>query len=333
MRAAVHRVGGPAAAVLSVEEVERPEPGPGEARVAVHYSGINPTDVRARSQTTPTPSSTHRIPHQDGSGIVDAVGPGVDRRLLGRGVWVYHAALGRTSGTAAEWVCLPVGRVVPLLPGADLRAAACLGVPALTAHLCAFDEEVRMRGAGDGGTALVTGGAGAVGAAAVQLLCWSGARVIATASTDEKAAAARAAGAVHVIRYRDEDVSSALAQVAPEGLGRVVDVALARNLDAYADLLAPGAVVAAYAGGDTRPEVPMRAFMRRNASLRFVHVYGADHDRLAAAVRDVSAALVDGALAPVATTVLPLERIAEAHEMVEAGPFGRILIDVRSSSG
>jgi len=333
MRAAVHRAGGPAAAVLTVEEVERPEPGIGEVRVAIHYSGINPTDVRARGETSAAPSGTFRIPHQDGSGFVDAVGPGVDEGLLGRAVWVYHAALGRTSGTAAEWVSLPVSRVVALPERVDLRTGACLGVPALTAHLCAFDAEVRMRGNVRDGAVLVTGGAGAVGSAAVQLLRWAGALVIATASTEEKAFAARAAGAAHVIRYREEDVSAELAAIVPEGLRRVVDVALARNLDTYADRLAPGAVVAAYAGGDTRPAVPMRAFMRRNASLRFVHVYGAEHDRLASAIRDVSAALADGALAPVATTVLPLERIAEAHELVEAGTFGRVLVELRPSTG
>jgi NADPH2:quinone reductase len=225
-----------------------------------------------------------------------------------------------------------VDRVVPLHAGADLTIGACLGVPYLTAHLCAFDAAVGACTDGREQTALVTGGAGAVGAAAVQLLRWSGARVIATVSTEEKAVAAVSAGAEHVIRYRDEDVAGRLQQLAPEGLGRVVDVALAANLDAYAESLAHGAVVAAYAGGSTRPEVPMRAFMRRNAGLKFVHVYGADPRRLEAAIRDVSDALADGALAPVATTVLPLDRIVEAHELLESGPFGRVLLDIGDPS-
>lgn len=329
MRAVTYRLGGPAASVLTVEDVPRPDPGPGEVRVAVRFSGINPTDVRARTEG-PGRDEGPRIPHQDGSGIVDAAGPGVDVGLVGRPVWMFHAALGRSSGTAAEHVCLPVDRVVLLPEGADLLVGACLGVPYLTAHLCAFDGEVGAGGLPAGHHALVTGGAGAVGAAAVQLLRWAGARVVATASSQRKVEAARAAGAHDVVRYREEPVAERLGAIAPDGFSRVVDVAVAQNLDGYAEQLAPGAVVAAYAGGSTRPVVPMRPLMRRNASLRFVHVYGASSGRLAAAVRDVTAALQDGALAPVATTLLPLERVVEAHEAVEAGPFGRILLELPS---
>lgn len=334
MRAVTYRVGGPAAEVLAVEEVGLPVPGPGEVRVAIHYSGINPTDVRARAAADDLAGEGFRIPHQDGSGIVDAVGSGVDEGLLGRLAWVFHAALGQPHGTAAEAVCLPVDRVVPLPTDVDPIVGACLGVPYLTAHLCAFDGEVgapTARHVDHGDNVLVTGGAGAVGAAAVQLLRWAGARVIATASTDQKAEAALAAGAEHVVRYREEPVVQRLREIAPDGLTRVVDVALAENLSTYAEELAPGAVVAAYAGGATRPEVPMRAFMRRNASLRFVHVYGARPERLAAAVRDITAALEAGALAPVATRVLPIERVVEAHEAVESGAFGRVLIGLPSS--
>lgn len=329
MRAVTYRVGGPAAEVLAVEEVDLPEPGPGEVRVALRYSGINPTDVRARAAAEKLSGQVFRTPHHDGSGIVDAVGSGVDEGLLGRPVWVFHAALGRPHGTAAEAVCLPADRMVPLPQDADPVVGACLGVPYLTAHLCAFDGEVgasTARYVDRGRHVLVTGGAGAVGAAAVQLLRWAGARVIATASTDRKAEAALAAGAEHVVRYRDEPVAQCLREIAPDGVVRVADVALAENLATYVEQLAPGAVVAAYAGGSTRPSIPMRSFMHRNASLRFVHVFGARPERLAAAIRDITAALEVGALAPVATRVLPIERVVEAHEAVESGAFGRVLI-------
>lgn len=331
MRAAVFTVGGPARDVLEVREVPRPEPGHGEVRVAIALTGINPTDVRARADAGPVGPGEYRIPHQDGSGLVDAIGPGVEGLEVGSRVWVFHAAHGRPHGAAAEYVCLPREQVVVIPDGVDLAVGACLGVSYLTAHLCAFDREARPREGGDQGWALVTGGAGAVGAAAVQLLRWSGARVIATASTEKKALAARQAGAEAVIRYRDEPVAERLAEIAPEGIARVVDVALASNLAHYAAALAPGAVVAAYAGGSTRPELPMRELMRRNATLRFVHVYGAPDPRLHVAIADITAALEDGAIAPVATQVLPLDRIAEAHEAVEAGPFGRVLVSVRGS--
>jgi NADPH2:quinone reductase len=332
MLAATHTVGGPAREVLDVREVLAPDPGPGEVRVAVHYSGINPTDVRSRADAKPLTDGSFRIPHQDGAGTVDRVGQGVDASLVGREVWVFHAAHGRLHGTAAEYVCLPVEQVVVLPDGVGPLVGATLGVPALTAHLCAFEGPASQWAGGRPRTALVTGGAGAVGAAAVQLLRWAGAYVIATASTAQKADAARAAGAHEVIRYREEPVAQRLAQLAPDGLDRVVDVSLASNLPTYADVLAPGAVVVAYAGGSTTPSIPMRAFMRRNATLRFVHVYGTPEVRLRPAIEDVTAALAEGVLVPVATQVLQLERIAEAHQAVEAGPFGRVLLELPAAA-
>lgn len=327
MRAAVYTSGGEARDVLTLRDIPTPEPSSGEVLVALRYSGINPTDVRTRAAASPTRPGDVRVPHQDGAGYVERVGDGVDSALVGRAVWVFHAAHERLHGTAAEYVCLPLSQVVPLPEGVDTLVGATLGIPYLTAHLCAFDT-VRSSVGSAPETVLVTGGAGAVGAATVQLLRWSGARVVATASTEEKARAARLAGAHEVIRYRDEAVAERIRAVSPGGVDRVVDVALAENLPSYVDALAPGAVVVAYAGGATTPEIPVREFMRRNATLRFVHVYGAAPDRLAAAVADVSAALSEGAIAPVATTVLPLGRIVEAHEVVESGPFGRVLIDV-----
>lgn len=332
MRAAVYTSGGEARDVLTLRDIPTPEPSSGEVLVALEYSGINPTDVRTRSAASPVRPGDVRVPHQDGAGHVERVGHGVDSALVGRAVWVFHAAHERLHGTAAEYVCLPRSQIVLLPEGVDTLLGATLGIPCLTAHLCAFDT-VRPPGRTDTETVLVTGGAGAVGAATVQLLRRSGARVIATASTEEKASAALLAGAHEVIRYRGGAVAERIRAVAPEGIDRVVDVALAENLPTYVDALAPGAVVVAYAGGATTPEIPMRELMRRNATLRFVHVYGAAPDRLAAAVEDVSAALAEGAIEPVATTVLPLDRIIEAHEAVESGPFGRVLLDVRRSPG
>jgi len=326
MLAAVHRVGGPAREVLEVREVPRPSPGPGEVLDALSHSGINPTDVRARAEAVAVTAGEFRIPHQDGAGIITDVGLGVDRARIGQLVWVFHAAHQRLHGTAAQYVSLPSAQAVDLPPGVDPLLGATLGIPVLTAHLCAFDVAGSDRLPALPQTALVTGGAGAVGAAAIQLLRWAGVRVIATVSTDRKAEAAFAAGAHEVIRYRDEPVAQRLAQLAPEGLDRVVDVALAQNLSTYVDALAPGAVVVAYAGGSTSPVLPMRAFMHRNATLRFVHVYGTPTQRLAVAIEDVTVALSDGVLTPVSTDVHPLDRIVDAHETVEAGQFGRVVI-------
>ncbi len=107
MRAALYESHGSARDVLRVTEVDRPEPGPGQVRVRIEASGVNPTDWKSRSGATPRPMSGFQIPHQDGAGVIDAVGEGVDRDRVGERVWVWLAAAGQPWGTAAEWTVVP----------------------------------------------------------------------------------------------------------------------------------------------------------------------------------------------------------------------------------
>ncbi len=194
MLAAVYRRPG-GADVLSVEEVQTPEPGPGEVRVRLRVAGVNPTDWKSRTRTPP---EGFQVPGQDGAGEVDAVGPGVDPGRVGERVWVWFAAArGRRWGTAAQWTVVSARQAVPLPDGVPLELGAGLGIPAMTAHQCLFVD-----GPLDGATVLVAGGAGAVGNAAVALAARAGARVVATASTPDKADLARAAGAHAVVDYR-----------------------------------------------------------------------------------------------------------------------------------
>ncbi|HEY1322078.1 MAG TPA: NADPH:quinone reductase, partial [Streptosporangiaceae bacterium] len=200
MRAALYRDMGEAAEVFQVEEVDRPEPGPGEVLVRVHASGVNPTDYKARSGAVPRPIDDFQIPHQDGAGVIEAVGAGVDPRRVGERVWLWLAAAGRRWGTAAEWTALPARQAVPLPDGASFELGASLGVPAMTAHYCLFSD-----GPVNGQTVLVAGGAGAVGHFAIELAKRAGARVVTTVSSPDKAALAEKAGADLVVNYRSPD--------------------------------------------------------------------------------------------------------------------------------
>src|SRR5437764_5996705 len=140
MRAAVYERTGQAAEVLRVADVQRPELGAGEVRVRIHVSGVNPTDWKARSGATPRPIDEFQIPGQDGAGVIDAVGEGVDPGRAGQRVWVWMAAAGRRWGTAAEWTVLPAERAVRLPDGISMDLGASLGVPAMTAHRCLFAD-------------------------------------------------------------------------------------------------------------------------------------------------------------------------------------------------
>jgi NADPH2:quinone reductase len=322
MRAALFRRRGPAHEVLSVEEVEAPRPGPGEVRVRVAVSGVNPTDWKERSGSGPLDGLPFKVPDQDGAGVVDAVGEGVDPTRVGERVWLYFAAWQRQFGTAAECCTLPAAQAVPLPDGASLDLGASLGIPALTAHRCLFAD-----GPVEGRTVLVQGGAGAVGHAAIELARWRGARVVATVSDDDKAALARAAGADVVVDYRREDAAERIRAAAPDGVDRVVEVALHRNVELDRRVVAPHAAVVSYADGGPVTFGP-RAFMTPNAVLRFVLVYTMPAAAVRAAVEEVGQAVAEGVLTLLPVHRFPLDRMADAHDAVEAGAVGKVLVDV-----
>src|SRR5580693_5273589 len=225
VKAALYDRYGPARQVLRVEDVERPEPGPGEVRVRVEFSGVNPTDWKSRSGATPRPIDGFQIPHHDGAGVIDAVGAGVDPGRIGQRVWTWLAAASRKWGTAAELAVVPAQQAVALPDGVSAELAASLGVPALTAHRCLFAD-----GPVAGKTVLVAGGAGAVGHFAIELAKFAGARVAATVSGPAKGELAARAGADLVVNYRDADAAAQLRAFAPQ-LDRIVELALGANLE------------------------------------------------------------------------------------------------------
>ncbi len=325
MKAALYDRYGPAREVLRVEDLERPEPGPGEVRVRVEVSGVNPTDWKSRSGATPRPIDGFQIPHHDGAGVIDAVGAGVGPGRAGQRVWIWMAAAGRRWGTAAEWTVVPEYAAVPLPEGASAELGASLGVPALTAHRCLFAD-----GPIDGKTVLVAGGAGAVGHFAIELAKRTGARVVSTVSGPHKADLAAKAGADLVVNYREPDAADQISSFAgAAGVDRVVEVALGANLSLDLAVVArPDARIACYAAEPSDPVLPVRACMNANVALRFVLLYGVPPGALGQAAQDISAALAAGALTELPVTRFQLDEIAAAQDAVEAGAVGKVLVDI-----
>src|SRR5580700_8357801 len=320
MIAALYRNTGPAADVLGVEEVERPQPGPGEVLVRVRASGINPTDCKSRAGLTPRPIDGFQVPHMDGAGITAGVGPGANPGRVGERVWLWLAAAGRRWGTAAEWTVVPDRQAVPLPDGASFDLGASLGVPAVTADYCLFSD-----GPVTGQTVLVAGGAGGVGHFAIELAKRSGARVITTVSSAEKAALAEKAGADLVVNYRTADAAEQIRAFAP-AVDRVIEVALGANLLLDLSVARAGTTVVTYAAESADPVLPVRGCMTANVILRFVLLYGVPRAELESAAADVTAALGAGDL-----TVLPVHKftladIAAAQEACEAGVVGKVIV-------
>jgi len=329
MKAASYTTVGAARDVLTVGEVDRPAPGPGQVRVRVRVSAVNPTDTKTRDGTTDRPFDGLRIPHQDGAGVIDAVGEGVDPERVGQRVWLWLASPGGSGGaplaewgTCAEYTVVPEHQACPLPEGASDDVGACLGVPALTAYHCLTAD-----GPVAGLTVLVTGGAGSVGHFAIELARWAGARVASTVSSPEKAELARAAGAEHVINYREGDPAQAIRDaVGP--VDRIVEVAIGQNLDQALQVIRRGGSVVSYAAGSTDPTVPVRACMTSNVNLRFVLLYGVPHDVLRAAAEQVTAAVAAGAVTTPPLHRFSLDEVAAAHEAVESGVTGKVVVDI-----
>src|SRR4051812_7298341 len=325
--------------VLDLVDRSQAEPGPGEVRVRIHRSGVNPTDWKSRSGSEPgTPVDPPQVPNQDGAGVVDAVGPGVEEALLGLRVWLWESAYQRPEGTAQEWALVSRHNLALLPDSASFDLGASLGVPFLTAHraLTVTEEGPLRLGPGtlQGRTVLVSGGAGAVGNAAIQLARWSDALVITTVSSPEKANLAAQAGADHVIDYRQQDVVAEVRKIAPDGVDTIVEVAAAANAEIDAGVIGLHGSVAVYADdGGAALSLPVRALMMPNARWQFVLVYTAPRDWKRRAVEDVAAAVLDGAVrvgeqAGLPLHHFPLEQTAAAHAAVEAGAVGKVLVDV-----
>jgi NADPH:quinone reductase len=322
MRAAVYRRRGPAADVLNVEEVETPEPGPGEVRVKVAVSGVNPTDWKSRSAGGDIPAG-FQVPNQDGAGVIDAVGPGVDPARVGERVWTYLSAWQNPYGTAAEYTVVPAEQAVRLPDGTSFELGASLGVPAITAHRCVFAD-----GPVEGRVVLVAGGAGAVSFYAIQLARAAGATVITTVSGPEKAAIAREAGAHHVVNYREGDPAAEIRALEPDGVNRIVELALGANMGLDLAVAAQEAVIVTYASEPTNPTLPVRELMNRNMVLRFILLYTMPREAVRQAVRDITAALEAGTLKGLPVHRYRLDDIAAAHDAVEGGAVGKVLVDL-----
>jgi NADPH2:quinone reductase len=322
--------------VLTLGDRPTPEPGPGEVRVRLAFSGVNPTDWKSRSTAQPGPGG--KVPNQDGAGTVEAVGQGVDPVLVGERVWIWEAAYERPHGTAAEYTVVPARQTVLLGAAPSFELGAALGIPFLTAHRClTLAESLPDRigpGSLDGRPVLVQGGAGAVGNAAIQLARWADATVIATVSGPAKAQLAAAAGADHVINYKAEDVVAEVTKIAPHGVDAIVEVSAAANSGDDAQVIGRHGAVAMYADdGGAEVTIPVRLQMTRNARWQFVFVYTEPARAKEIGVEDVNAAVQDGAVrvgreAGLPLHVFPLADTAAAHQAVQDGTVGKVLIDV-----
>jgi NADPH2:quinone reductase len=324
MKAAWYEKQGPAREVLVVGEMDTPMPGEGEVRIRIEASGINPGDVRKRQDAFGVGMPFPRIvPHSDGAGTVDAVGAGVPDSWIGQRVWCYGAQTYRPFGTAAGYAVVPLRQAILLPAAASMEQGACLGIPGITAY-----RAVQIAGDLAGKTVLVQGGAGAVGACAVQLAHRAGARVIATCRARRSMDIAAENGADHVL-LMDEDLVRSVQAIATDGVDHIVEVAFGENIELDLQLLALGGSIAAYATHAATPQIPFWELLFKNVS---IHLVGSDDvpaDIKADAAHALNRAIEAGWTGLRIAERFALEDIALAHERVERGALnGRIVLTV-----
>lgn len=323
MRAAFYDRQGPAAEVLQIGAIEDPSPAAGEVRVRITVSGVSPGDTKKRAGWPGSPMVHPRvIPHSDGAGVIDAVGDGVDPARVGTRVWTFGAQSYRAFGTAAEFTCLPEKLAVPLPDGVTDVMGACLGIPGITAHRAVFAD-----GPVAGSVVLVHGVLGAVGSLAAQLARWGGATVIGTCRRSSDVVAASAV-AHHVVALDASDPAAAVREFAPGGVDRVIEVSFSDNIALDLAVVADNAVIASYATRHDPATVEFWPMAFANVTLRML---GSDDFPAAAkqhAADDLTAAAADGALTIAVAEIVLLERIADAHDRVDSGGRGRVLVAV-----
>ncbi len=324
MKAAWYEKQGAARDVLTVGEMDDPQPLTGEVRIRIAASGVNPGDVKKRQNAYGYGMSWPRvIPHSDGAGTIDAVGEGVSQEWIGRRVWCYGAQTYRPFGAAAEYTTVPVAQAVPLPANVSFEQGACLGIPGITAH-----RAVHVAGSVEGRTVLVQGGAGAVGAFAVQLARRAGARVIATCRSESDRETAARAGA-DIVLLADETLVERIREVAPEGVHHIVEVAFGANIETDVEILAQGGSIATYASDVFRPEIPYWPLVFSNAGVFFIGSDDVPLDAKIQATHAINEALEAGWPGLTIAEKFPLDEIAQAHESVErSAKSGRALVTI-----
>ncbi len=322
MRAAYYEQNGAAREVLRVAEVDTPQPGPGEVRVKLLTSGVNPSDVKSRQGTTRKIAWPRLIPQSDGAGVIDQVGDGIAKTRLGERVWIWNGQWRRAFGTAAEYIALPAAQAVKLPETIGFEAGACLGIPAMTAV-----HAVALAGAGNDSTVLVAGGAGAVGQYAIQFAKAVGATVLTTVSSPEKAAATREAGADHTIDYKREDVGERVMQITGRrGVDAVIEMDLATNAKLIPFVLRPKGSVIVYGTGAATANLPAFFCLTNSIRVQFFLVYELNMLERERAVSAIGRALEQGRLMNRIGPTFPLAEIAAAHEAVERGTIGNVIV-------
>ncbi|HET6651362.1 MAG TPA: NAD(P)H-quinone oxidoreductase [Nocardioides sp.] len=314
--------GGPE--VLEISELPDPTPAPGEVVVDVVATAVNRADTLQRRGFYPPPPGASDVLGLECSGTVSAVGDEVSGWSVGDPVCALLA-----GGGYATKVSVPAGQLMPVPEGVDLAVASALPEVACTVWSNVF----MVAGLRAEETLLVHGGAGGIGTMAIQLAHALGARVVTTAGSAEKLELCRSLGADVVVNYREQDFVEEVRRATD---GRGADVILdnmgASYLDRNLDALATeGRLVVIGMQGGAKGELDLGKLLRKRGAVVATSLRARPVEEkaaiCAAVVEHIWPLVADGSVKPVVHTTLPLERVADAHRLMEeSGHTGKILL-------
>lgn len=299
--------------VITYGDLPQPKPGRRQCLIKVAAVDVNPIDVYVRSGVIPMKLSFPFILGRDLAGTVVEAGAGVRGYKPGDRVWASNQGAEGRPGTFAEYAAVDY-RWLNLIPeGVSDEDIVSLSLTGITAQLgLVRNAALRPRE-----ILFVNGGTGGVGACVVQMAKILGARVIATAGTDEKVAACRDLGADLAINYRTQDVVAAVRDFAPEGVNVWWETLREPDFDRAIPLLALRGRMVIMAGREARPPFPVGPFYVKDCSLHGLAVFNSSAREQRAAANAINRWVAEGKLRARIDRVLPLEQAAAAHRLQE----------------
>ena len=312
MKAAyIEETGGPEKIIFG--ELPDPVPGAGEVLVRVGAASVNPIDTYVRGGMVPAELPMPFVVGSDLAGTVEAVGANVTRFQSGNRVWGANQGGHGRQGTSSELACVGEEWLHSIPEGIKEEDAAAVALVGITAHI----GMVLRASVQEGETVFVNGGAGGVGSMVVQIAKALGARVIATAGSDERVTKVRAFGADEGINYKTGDVAKRVQELAPNGVDVLWETRRETDLDWAIGLLAKRGRMVVMAGRDARPMLPVGPFYVKNCSLHGFAMFNYPAGEQRQCGDDINRWLTEGKLKANIDRVLPLSEAAEAHRLQE----------------
>jgi NADPH2:quinone reductase len=312
MKAAYITQTGPPESVI-YGDLPDPKPGPDQCLVKVTAVDLNPIDTYVRGGMVPSKLNFPFILGRDLAGTVLEVGANVKRFKRGDRVWAANQGFAGRQGTFSELAAVDECWLFPIpatVKDEDIVAVSLVGI---TAHL-GLVPRAKLEA---GEILFVNGGTGGVGSCVVQMGKILGARVIATAGSDEKVTACKELGADLALNYKTQDVDTEIKKFAPNGVNVWWETLREPNFERTVPLLAMRGRMIVMAGRDAKPVFPVGPFYVKDCSLYGFAMFNSSVEEVRAAGDDINRWMAEGKLKARIDRIMPLSQTAEAHRLQE----------------